>query len=145
MQFFYILSNCKELKTLIILVVLDTIFGVLRAFKERKINSNIGIDGLIRKFGMMISVIFFMLIDMILEINMIGFIPDEIRTAIKIESVGVSTLFLLLFIVYESLSVLKNMVKCKLPIPKKLQSFLESLFNKYTTELSGKENEENGK
>jgi hypothetical protein len=27
------------------------------------------------------------------------------------------------------------MIKCKLPIPKKLQQFLESIFNKYTSEL----------
>lgn len=135
MQFFNMITNCKELKALLILVVLDTIFGSLRALKEKKINSNIGIDGLIRKFGMMISVLFFILIDMILEINLISFIPENIRTSLKLESIGVSHLFLWLFVIYESLSVLKNMVKCKLPIPKKFQSFLEKVFNKYTTEL----------
>lgn len=138
MQFFNIIANCKELKTLLILVVLDTIFGSLRALKEKKINSNIGIDGLIRKFGMMISVLFFILIDMILEINLIAFIPESIRTTLKLESIGVSHLFLWLFVIYESLSVLKNMVKCKLPIPKKFQSFLEKIFNNYTTELKEK-------
>lgn len=138
MQFFNMIANCKELKTLLILVVLDTIFGSLRALKEKKINSNIGIDGLIRKFGMMISVLFFILIDMILEINLIAFIPESIRTTLKLESIGVSHLFLWLFVIYESLSVLKNMVKCKLPIPKKFQSFLEKVFNNYTTELKEK-------
>lgn len=142
MQFFYKLENCNELKVLVILVVLDTIFGILRAIREKKLNSNVGIDGLIRKFGMMISVIFFIAIDLILSINLIGFIPEEARQVIKVESIGVSTLFLYLFMLYEALSVLKNMVKCKLPIPKKFQQFLEKMFQKYTTELdSGKEGE----
>lgn len=143
MQFFNILYESKELKVLLICVLLDTIFGVLRAIKQRKLNSNIGIDGLIRKFGMTISVIFFMLIDYIVKLNLIGFIPEEVRKAVGIESIGISGLFLYLFIIYEALSILKNMILCKIPIPKKLQKVLKELFQKYTNELE-KENKENG-
>ena len=135
MQFFHLLNRSKDFKVLIILVVLDSIFGVLRAIRQKKFNSNIGIDGLIRKFGMLISVIFFMLVDLIEEINFIGFIPEEIRSFIGISKVGISTMFIFLYIVYEGLSILKNMIKCKLPIPKKLQVWLEKVFNKYTKEL----------
>ncbi len=135
MPFFEYLNNCSELKVLIILVILDSIFGSLRAIRERKFNSNIGIDGLIRKFGMMISVIFFIIIDIIMKINLIGFIPEEIRKAINLEFFGISSMFLWLFIIYEGLSILKNMIKCKLPIPKKFQSFLERVFKTYTSEL----------
>lgn len=143
MQFFDILKNTSELKVLLCFVLLDTIFGCFRSLKERKLNSNIGIDGLIRKFGMMISVIFFIGIDYLLKINLISFIPDEIKKFIGIDSVGISTLFLYLFIIYEFLSVLKNMIKCKLPIPKKLQQFLENIFNKYTSELDEKKGDKN--
>lgn len=135
MQFFIKLNECSELKVLLILVVLDSIFGCLRAIRERKFNSNIGIDGLIRKFGMMISVIFFLAIDYIMKINLIGFIPEELREAINIEFIGISSMFLWLFIIYEALSILKNMIKCKLPIPKRFQKFLEKLFKTYTSEL----------
>lgn len=135
MPFFEYLNNCSELKVLLILVILDSIFGSLRAIREKKFNSNIGIDGLIRKFGMMISVIFFIIIDLIMNINLVGFIPEEIRKAINLEFFGISTMFLWLFIIYESLSILKNMIKCKLPIPKKFQSFLERVFKTYTQEL----------
>ena len=141
MQFFMILNESSSLKVLLICVLLDTIFGVLRAIKERKVNSNVGIDGLIRKFGMMISVIFFILIDLIMEINFVSFIPKEVLNVFKIERVGISTLFLYLFILYESLSILKNMIKCKLPIPKKLQEALEKLFKSFTTELDEEGNE----
>lgn len=135
MQFFHILYESSSLKVLLICVVLDSIFGVLRAIKEHKFNSNIGIDGLIRKFGMMISVIFFIAIDYITKFNVIGFIPEEIRSFLNVETIGISSLFLILFIIYEFLSIMKNMIKCKLPIPKKFQSFLERLFKKYTEEL----------
>lgn len=135
MSLFEYLNNCSELKVLIILVILDSIFGCLRAIRERQFNSNIGIDGLIRKFGMMISVIFFIVIDIIMKINLIGFIPEELRKAINVEFFGISTMFLWLFIIYEGLSILKNMIKCKLPIPKKFQNFLERVFKTYTSEL----------
>lgn len=135
MPFFEYLKANSELKVLLILVILDSIFGCLRAIRERQFNSNIGIDGLIRKFGMMISVIFFIIIDIIMKINLVGFIPEEIRKAINLEFFGISSMFLWLFIIYESLSVLKNMIKCKLPIPKKFQSFLERVFKTYTQEL----------
>lgn len=134
-RYFDFLFNNDLLKVLAICIVLDTIFGVLRAIKQKKINSNIGIDGIIRKVGMLTSVIFFALIDVILELNLIGFIPDEVRKAINLESVGIASLFNLLFIIFESLSILKNMIKCKLPIPKRLQALLENIFNKFTEEL----------
>ena len=135
MPFFEYLKTCSELKVLLILVILDSIFGSLRAIRERSFNSNIGIDGLIRKFGMMISVIFFIIIDLIMNINLIGFIPEEVRKAINIEFFGISSMFMWLFIIYESLSILKNMIKCKLPIPKRFQKFLEKIFKTYTQEL----------
>jgi toxin secretion/phage lysis holin len=71
MQFFSALSGNNELKVLLVLVILDTIFGIFRSLREKKLNSNIGIDGLIRKFGMLISVIFFILIDILIKFNFI--------------------------------------------------------------------------
>lgn len=141
MRFFNLILESNFLKVLCVCIVLDTIFGILRAIRERKVNSNIGIDGSIRKVGMIVSILFFMLIDLILELNLIGFIPEEVRTLINVQSVGIADLFNLLFIVFEILSIFKNMIKCKLPIPKKLQKFLENVLNKFTTEL--KESEEN--
>lgn len=61
MRYFDFLFNNNLLKVLAICIVLDTIFGILRAIKQKKVNSNIGIDGIIRKVGMLTSVIFFRL------------------------------------------------------------------------------------
>ena len=36
-------------KIIIVMIIFDTVFGVLRAIRERKLNSCVGIDGMIRK------------------------------------------------------------------------------------------------
>lgn len=110
-------------------------FGILRAIKERSINSTIGIDGIIRKIGMIISVIFLIIIDFLVNFDFIGFIPTEVKAFINIEKVGIDTVFSVLFIIFEILSILKNMILCELPIPRKLQTFLEKIMNDYTEEL----------
>lgn len=138
MQFISYLLNNGAVKVLIIFIVLDTIFGILRAIREKSINSAIGIDGIIRKVGMLISILFLSLVDFITSINLIGFIPSQIREFVGIETIGISALFNLLFIIFEALSVLKNMVLCKLPIPKKLQQKLEEIFNEFTGEIKEK-------
>ena len=53
-------------------------------------------------------------------------------------------LFGILFVVFEFLSVLKNMYKCKLPIPKKFKIWLEKILSDYTEEIK-KGELENGK
>lgn len=138
MQFISYLLNNEAVKVLIVFVVLDTIFGILRAIREKSINSAIGIDGIIRKVGMLISILFLSLVDYITSINLIGFIPSQIREFVGIETIGISALFNLLFIIFEALSVLKNMILCKLPIPKKLQEKLEEIFNEFTGEIKEK-------
>ena len=125
----------NDVKILIIFIVFDTLFGILRAIKEKGLNSNIGIDGIIRKVGMLISMIFLSIIDFIMKIDLISFIPEGFKEFLHLENVGISHLFIILFILFEILSVLKNMTKCKLPIPKKFQTFLEKLMTEFTKEI----------
>ena len=137
-EFFQGLVNQTGVQILIVVIVLDTIFGILRAIKEKKLNSTIGIDGIIRKVGMLICIVFLSLIDTIVSINFIGFLPEDIKQFIHIEQIGIADLFNALFIVFEALSILKNMILCKLPIPKKLQDFLEKIMKEFTGELTKK-------
>ena len=131
--------NNNVIKVLVIFIILDTIFGILRAIKYKKINSAIGIDGLIRKAGMLLSIFFFYMVDFIISLDLIGFIPSEFKELINIEKIGIGDLFGLMFIVFELLSVLKNMALCKLPIPKKLQNFLNKLLKEFTQEIKESE------
>lgn len=133
-EYFRELAQNSCFKLLIIFVVFDTTFGILRAIRERKINSCIGIDGMIRKSGMILSSLFLYIIDRLIDINFLGFIPDSFLNLVGIESVGIGELFGILFIIFESLSVLKNMYKCKMPIPKKLNDLLEKVLTEFTKE-----------
>lgn len=134
-EYLSILINSDGLKILGIVITLDTIFGILRAIKEKSLNSCIGIDGIIRKVGMLISIIFLMAIDTIIHLDLIGFIPDSVKEICNFGQVGIADLFMILFIAFEILSIFKNMILCKLPIPKKLQQFLENAMKEFTGEI----------
>lgn len=143
-NFIYSLVNNSAIKVLAIFIILDTIMGILRAIKYKKINSAIGIDGMIRKAGMVLSIFFFYLVDFVIKIDLIGFIPEETKTFLNINKIGMGDLFSLIFITFEFLSVLKNMTLCKLPIPKKLQNFLNKLLKEFTQEIKEGEKNEKG-
>lgn len=133
-------SNC--LKVLLAVIILDVIFGSLRALKDKEWNSTIGIDGIIRKFGMIVAGIGFLVIDMLLHFNFIGFIPESVRQYLPLTEIGSSSVLNILFIIYELLSILKNMYKCGIPIPKKLEVLLKRLLKDFTSEIEeGNKNE----
>lgn len=121
-------------------IVMDTAFGVGRAVKDRRFNSCFGIDGAIRKISMITSIVFLAVVDMVMHINLIGFIPAEIRKYFpaSIATIGVSEFFGLLYIAYEAISILKNMTLCGLPT-KRIWKFAYGLLNKYTDELPDKD------
>lgn len=139
MEKFISLFNNDGMKILIVVIVLDLILGVLRAIREKNINSCIGIDGMIRKVGMLIVIVFLTIIDTIIHLDLIGFIPETIKETLKLGKVGISSLFNILFIIFEILSIFKNMILCKLPIPKKLQVYLENVMKEFTGEIKEKE------
>lgn len=142
MEKFISLLNNDGMKVLIVVIVLDLILGILRAIREKSVNSGIGIDGMIRKFGMITVIIFLLLIDNVIHLNLIGFIPETIRETLKMNEVGISSIFNILFIIFEILSIFKNMILCKLPIPIKLQEYLEKVMKEFTGEI--KENKKEG-
>lgn len=135
MKYINLITNNDMFRILLIFISLDVVFGVLRAIREHKINSSIGIDGIIRKVGMIIAICVSICIDSIVGIDLIAFIPTEIKEFIHVDKVGISFLFNSLYIVFESLSILKNMYKCKMPIPKKVQKYLEKILKEFTEEI----------
>lgn len=118
-------------------IVFDTIMGVFRAVKERKFNSCVGINGAIRKVGMIVSVIFLTVADGILSVNLVGFIPIKLWADLGMQTpavIGMAEFFSLLFIAYEIVSILKNMTLAGLPV-KKLWDAVKNFLGKYTEEL----------
>lgn len=122
-------GQSKLFQALIVLVVMDVIFGSLRAIKEKRFNSCVGINGMIRKAGMMISLVCLVYLDDIVSFNLIGFIPEGIREYLPGESIGIMEFFAVIYIVYEAVSVLKNMALSGLPVGQiwtKVKAFLSS-------------------
>lgn len=124
-------------RLLLIAVCADMIFGSLRAIKYRCMNSCIGIDGATRKAGMVASVVLFTIMDVILRVDLMGWLPIEAQSAMNsvgIVKAGVTELFAILYILYEAISVLKNMLLCGLPVPAGIREKLTSLLGKWTDE-----------
>lgn len=133
-----LLINNKNIRFLVIFIVLDVIFGFLRSIKERKTNSTIGIDGIIRKTGMLITIVVTIILDKMAGIDLILFIPEELKNSIGIGKVGITTLFNSLYVIFEILSIMKNMRKCEIPLPNKLNKFLDKLLMEFTSEIKEK-------
>lgn len=130
-----LLSSNSFVKILLIAVALDTILGVLRTIKEHKFNSCVGIDGAIRKAGMLLSVCFLMATDVIMHINVLSMVPEEYVQILGIDKMGICEFFSLLFILYELVSILKNMTLCGLPVPTKIKKWIQKFLDDMTEEL----------
>lgn len=124
------------LRMVFLAIAMDTVFGVVRAIKEHKFNSCFGIDGALRKVSMLVSLLFLAVADTLLHINLIGFIPEEVRIYFPetIQVIGLAEFFGLLYLAYEVVSILKNMALCGLPV-KKLWQWVREFLRKYTEEL----------
>lgn len=131
----------KFLQLVLIAIVLDTLFGVLRAIKERRFNSNFGINGAIRKCGMLVCLLALVIVDRIAAVNLIGFIPEQVREYMAVDRIGTMEFFAILFVVYEIISILKNMYLCGLPV-KKIWQTVKAFLQKYTDELLADEEPE---
>lgn len=130
------LAHNTIIQLVVIAVVMDTLFGAGRALKQHKFNSSVGIDGAIRKISMLVSLVFLAVIDRLVHINLIGFIPEEARAYFpqSISTIGLAEFFGLLYLYYEVVSILKNMALCGLPV-KKLWEAVRKFLGKYTEEL----------
>ena len=119
---------------LVVVILLDVFLGSIRALKDKSWNSTVGINGILRKTAMIGSSIFLIVVDNILSIDLLFFIPDEILSFLCISSVGIFELFGIMFILYESSSILKNMVLCGLPIPLRIKKIIEKFLSDMTNE-----------
>ena len=131
----FLLSSNSFIRVLLLAVTLDTLLGVLRAIKEHKFNSCVGIDGAIRKAAMLFSVCLLMATDVIMHINVLFMVPETYIKVLGIGKLGICELFCLLFILYELVSILKNMTLCGLPVPSGVKKWIQKFLEDMTEEL----------
>lgn len=136
------LGQSKMFQLVVILIVMDVIFGSLRAIRQKKFNSSVGIDGTIRKAGMLISLIFLLAIDSLIHFDLIGFIPDSVMQYVPIQEIGIMEFFALVYSIYEVMSVLKNMTLSGLPVKKLWQAVQRFLLANTDELLCMEENQE---
>lgn len=121
--------------TVAIVVLMDTFFGVCRALKEHKFNSCFGIDGGIRKIAMLGCIAFLAGLDMCIKLNLAFMLPEDWLSYLGTDQIGLCEFFSILFILYEAVSILKNMLLCGLPIPARFRNVLEKMLDYFTDEL----------
>lgn len=127
------LINNKLIQCLVIFIVLDVIFGILGSIKQHKTNSTIGIDGIIRKIGMLFSIAGCVVLDEIVKIDLVFFLPEQIKEYVG--SIGIASLFSIIYCLFETLSIFKNMIRCKIPLPARLKKYIEKLLKEFTNEV----------
>ena len=100
------------LQTLIIVIILDYITGLLKAIANKKINSTVGLKGIIKKVGYLVIVAVAVLLDRIAG-----------------NTGAIRTLVIYFFVANEGISILENWGGMGLPLPQKLIDTLEQLKN----------------
>ena len=101
------------LKSLIIVMLIDYLTGVCSAFYNKKLNSKIGLKGIIKKFCYLCIIAFSVVID-----NLTG------------ENGMVRTLVIYFFVANDGLSILENIAEMNIKLPKKLIDALEQIKKK---------------
>lgn len=123
---------------LVICIITDVILGTLRAIKEKKLNSCIGIDGIIRKTVMVITIVVMVFIDWLLELNFIAILPEaleNILATLHLTKVGATDVFCIMYVLFELLSILKNYSLLGLPMIKGSREKVMQLLGVITDEL----------
>lgn len=111
----YFLGGCDGLLiALVAFVVLDYISGVVCAFADKTLSSEVGFKGICRK------VLIFLLVGVanILDVQVIG-TGSVLRTAV-----------IFFYLSNEGVSLLENAARIGLPVPEKLKVVLQQLHNK---------------
>lgn len=108
------------MKSLLIVIVIDYITGVISAIYNKKLNSTIGLKGILKKFSYLIIVSLSVILDRIVG-----------------DTGAIRTLIIYFFVANDGISIVENIGKMGVPLPKKLTEVLEQLRNKGDEE-SGK-------
>ena len=98
------------LQILVVVVVLDYITGVCKAIYNKKMNSTVGLKGIMKKVGYFIVVA-------------VAVVLDRITGGTG----AIRTLVIYFFVANEGISILENWGGMGLPLPQKLMDTLEQL------------------
>ena len=101
------------MKSLLVVIVIDYITGVISAIYNKKLNSTIGLKGILKKFSYLIIVSLSVILDRIVG-----------------DTGAIRTIVIYFFVANDGISIVENIGKMGVPLPKKLTEVLEQLRNK---------------
>ena len=108
------LSDGVIVWVVLFLAATDVVLGILNSLKHHHFKSSINKAGIINKCGIVISIVFFYILDLIMGLNNIGF----------------SELFGGTICISELVSIIYNLQALNVPFPKSVMEFLD----KFTSE-----------
>lgn len=109
-------------------MVCDVLSGVFKAIAQKRgINSTVGTNGLIRKAGVLLALLVFIVMDSLIEFNFVTFIPSDILTFFNVEHVGLGHVMLCFFGLFELVSLFENLGEIGVPLPSFIRKSLERL------------------
>ena len=112
--FLYLLGGWDiALKCLVIVMIIDHITGVMSAVFNKKVNSRIGLKGILKKVGYLCIVALSVILD-----------------TISGETGVIRTVVIYFFVANDGISIIENIAKMGVPMPKKLIDVLEQLRKK---------------
>ena len=115
---------------IVFLMISDILGGIFKAIaKNRGINSTIGTNGLIRKAGVLLALLVFIVVDSLVELNLVTIMPSEVLELFKLEEtyIGLSNVMLCFFGLFELVSLFENLGEVGVPLPNFITKFIERL------------------
>ena len=112
------------------LMICDILSGIFKAIAQKRgINSTVGTNGLIRKAGVLLALLVFIVIDSLIEFNFVTIIPSEILSVFKLEEahMGLSHVMLGFFGLFELVSLFENLGEVGVPLPNFIMKSVERL------------------
>ena len=114
----------------VFLMVCDILSGIFKAIAQKRgINSTIGTNGLIRKAGVLLALLVFIVVDSLVEINFVSLIPSEVLEVLKLQqtNIGLSYVMLGFFGLFELVSLFENLGEVGVPLPNFIMKSVERL------------------
>jgi toxin secretion/phage lysis holin len=99
---------------LISFMAMDQMTGLMKGYVNKALSSKTGYRGIMKKAGILLVLIVSVLLDRLINNGTMAF----------------RTLVVYFYVANEALSILENIAKCGVPLPKKLIEVLEQLKNK---------------
>lgn len=119
---------------LALLITFDYVTGYADAFLRKKVDSTVGIDGLIRKGSIIFAAIAFILFDAITGFDVMAILPSEVKeytSMFGVTQFGLAEILIIGFCLNELTSVFENLDKLGIPLPKFVTKRLNKIKDSY--------------